>query len=277
MKLKNIRNEKIELVRCNLCGSDDTRNFILFDEYKYVQCNNCGLIYQNPRPIFKDLKKRYSEKYFKYEFRNHHNFFLLMKHTLNDIKFFTKISTQFAKPRRFLDIGCATGMLLNYVRDYGWEVKGVEICKQSVEYARKNFGLDIFNGTFEQAKFKDESFEIIHFSHLIEHLPDPLSTLKKIYKVLKKGGYILVTTPRIDSFQARLFKENWRSFHRDHLYIFSKKCLIAMIEKAGFNVKRFISWGGIAKGETNIVVKTIADKLAKLLSIGDVMFVLAQK
>ncbi len=277
MRLKNIRNETIEFVRCNLCAKDNTRDLILFDEYKYVQCNNCGLIYQNPRPVFKDLKKRYSEKYFQYEIRNHHNFFLLMKQTLNDIKFFTKISSQIPKPRKFLDIGCATGLLLNYIRNFDWQVKGIEICKQSVKYARKNFKLDIFQGTLEQAKFKPNTFDVIHFSHLIEHLPEPLSTLKKIYKILKKDGYILVTTPRIDSFQAWLFKENWRSFHRDHLYIFSRKTLTEFIKKAGFKIKKFISWGGIEKGRTNQFIKTIADKLAKFLNIGDVMFVLAQK
>lgn len=277
MNLKNIRNEEIEFVNCNLCGKDDTREYYLFEDYKYVQCNNCGLIYQNPRPVFRSLKTRYSKKYFEYEFRNHHNFFLLMKKTLNDIKFFKKIAPQFSSPRKFLDIGCATGLLLNYIREHNWIVKGVELCKESVEYARKNFKLDIFNGTFEQAKFDDESFHIIHFSHLIEHLPKPSFTLTNIYKKLKNGGYILVTTPRVDSFQQWLFKEKWRSFHRDHIYIFSKKTLIAIIEKAGFKVKKFISWGGIEKGKVSYLIKTPVDKLTKFFNIGDVMFVLAQK
>lgn len=274
---KNIRGEEIEFVRCNLCGADDTIDYLLFDEYKYVKCRKCSLIYQNPRPKFKALKNRYTEKYFEYELRNQENFFLLMKKSLNDIKFFEKLASEFKEPRYFLDIGCATGLLLNYVRNFGFNVKGVEICPQSVMYARKNFKLDVFLGTFEEANFPDEYFDVIHFSHLIEHLPDPSTSLKNIYKKLKKNGYILVTTPRVDSFQRWIFKEKWRSFHRDHIYIFSKKTLIAIIEKAGFKIKKFISWGGLAKGTVPDILKIPADKLAKFFNIGDVMFVLAKK
>ncbi|MBN1899447.1 MAG: class I SAM-dependent methyltransferase [Spirochaetes bacterium] len=277
MTFKNIRQEKIELVNCNLCGQDNTDDFLLLKDYKYVRCHHCGLIYQNPRPVFQDLKFRYSKKYFQYEFRNHYNFFLLMKHTLKDINFLKRKEFQQIRDRTFLDIGCATGLLLNYIRPFNWKVQGVEICRESVDYARKNFHLDIFHGSFEQARFKGNTFDVIHFSHLIEHLPDPLSTLRSIYRVLKKGGYILVTTPRQDSFQARIFQSDWRSFHRDHLTIFTKDTLTTMIKKAKFNIKRFISWGGIAKGSTNDVIKFIADKAVKLFNIGDVMFILAQK
>jgi len=274
---KNIRGENIEFVRCDLCQSDRTTEYLRFDDYKYVKCLNCGLIYQNPRPAFNSLKKRYSKKYFYYELRNQENFFLLMKKTLNDIKFFDKISKEFPKPRYFLDIGCATGLLLNYVRNFDWSVKGVEICPYSVAYAKKNFNLDIFLGTFEEANFKDESFDVIHFSHLIEHLPSPSKTLNLIYKKLKKNGYILVTTPRVDSFQRWLFKKDWRSFHRDHLYIFSKKTLSQMIENANFKIIKIISWGGIALGKAPFIVKYFADKLAKTFNFGDVIFILAKK
>ena len=65
--------------------------------------------------------------------------------------------------KKFLDIGCATGMLLNYVKNAGWHTKGVELCKQSVEYARKKFKLDVFNGTIEEANFPANYFDVIHF------------------------------------------------------------------------------------------------------------------
>lgn len=275
--MKNIRNEEITFINCNLCGSDDTVDIYFFKDYKYVQCLTCGLIYQNPQPHFNPLKNRYSEKYFYYEFENHHNFFELMRKTLHDIKFHEKISKEFISGKKFLDIGCATGLLLNYIRQYGWDVQGIEIDKYSVQYAKKNFNLNIINKPLEDVEIQNESFHVIHWSHVIEHLPSPVNGLKKIYKMLKKNGYMLLTTPRADSFQQNLFKQNWRSYHRDHVTIFSRKTLCEMVQQTGFEILNFFSWGGIEKGKTSLFFKNIADKTMKLINKGDVMFILARK
>ncbi len=276
--MKNIRNEEIKFVNCDMCGKDNTNDYLLFEDYKYVQCENCSLIYQNPRPFFSPLKKRYLKKYFYYEITNQKNFFELMKKTLQDIDFSGKFSKQFPAEKTFLDIGCATGLLLNYVREHGWNVKGIELDKYSADYAKKNFNLDIINKSLDEAKVKDNFFDVIHASHLIEHLPSPMAGLKKMHKMLKKGGYILLTTPRKDSFQQYLFKKNWRSYHRDHLFIFSKKTLCQMVEKANFKILKFISWGGIGKDQGYpFWMKNIADKTVKLINKGDVIFILARK
>ncbi len=277
--MKNIRGEQVKFINCDLCGADNAVDYLIFEEYKYVRCSNCGLIYQNPQPNIKPLKRRYSKKYFDYELRNQHNFFELMRKSLQDIKFLEKITPQFPlEKRKFLDIGCATGLLLNYVRQYGWQVQGIEIDEYSADYARKNFNLNIINKTLEHSKIKNESFDVIHWSHVIEHLHSPTAGLEKIHKALKKNGYMLLTTPRVDSFQQRLFKQNWRSYHRDHLTIFSRKTLCRMIEKAGFQILRFFSWGGIAiDAGYPRWIKNIADRTVKLLNKGDVMFLLARK
>jgi len=274
----NKRRERIIFVKCDLCGSDDTIDYMIFNDYKYVQCKNCGLVYQNPRPLFQSLRKRYGKKYFNYELRNQENFFSLMKKTLSDIKFLKKFSKQFTNGKRFLDIGCATGMLLNYVKQYGWNVMGIELDKYSAEYARKKYLLNIINKRLEKAHIEKNSVNVVHWSHVIEHLTSPTQGLKKIHKILKKNGYMLLTTPRLDSFQQKLFKKDWRSYHRDHLTVFSKKTLKKIVEKSGFKVIKFFSWGGIAvdKGYPKWV-KFIVDRLVKLFNKGDVMFLLAKK
>ncbi len=276
MTVRNKRGEKIEFVKCNLCGSDDTENYIFFDGYKYVVCRRCGLIYQNFRPVFGDLKSRYSKKYFKYEYRNKDNFFNLMKLTLKDVGF-DKITKSFPKSKKFLDIGSAVGLLLNYAKQKGWDAVGVEICKESADYAKNKFNVEVYNKTLEKAKFKSNTFNVVHMSHVIEHVPSPSDTLNEIYRILKPGGYLIITTPRVDSLQAKLFKETWRSYHRDHIYIFSKKTLKGLLEKNKFKIKKFVTWGGIEEGRVNLLVKTVADKFVKRFGYGDVMCFLAQK
>ena len=124
--------EKTEEISCNICGSKQSTPYLAMDGFTYKKCLDCELIYQNPRPVFKDLKKRYGENYFDYEHSNQENFFNLMKLGLRDIRL-NKYYNGDVKNKRFLDIGCATGLLLNHMKSNGWETKGVEICRPSAE------------------------------------------------------------------------------------------------------------------------------------------------
>jgi 2-polyprenyl-3-methyl-5-hydroxy-6-metoxy-1,4-benzoquinol methylase len=199
-----------------------------------------------------------------------------MKLGLQDIRFFERTSS-LDKSRRFLDVGCATGMLLEYMREKGWNVQGVELCRESAEYGMRRRNIDIFVGTLEQAGFPDSSFPVIHFSHLIEHVPDPKTFFLEIRRILVPGGYVVVVTPNIDGLQARLFRESWRSAIADHLTLFSKSTLAAMLAATGFQVLQTVTWGGLAKGSVPAAVKRPVDFLAKRLGFGDVVLMLARK
>jgi 2-polyprenyl-3-methyl-5-hydroxy-6-metoxy-1,4-benzoquinol methylase len=262
--------EGLEEVRCNICNSTSSRLFLAKDGFNYKKCTHCGLVYQSPRPVFRDLRKRYSDEYFDYEFNNQDNFFNLMKLGLKDVRF-DSFNHNGNGSRNFLDIGCATGLLLNYVREKGWSTKGVEICKPSVEYARKRFGLDIFLGTLEEAAFPSDSFEVVHFSHVIEHVPYPKKMLIEIRRILKPDGHIIVTTPNIAGGHALFARASWRSLIPDHIYLFSQKTLRKLLELSGYRVVKQVSWGGIPAGKRADWLKKPADRLAKLLNVGDVM------
>ena len=262
--------EKIEEITCNICGSKKTTLYLEMDGYSYKKCLNCSLVYQNPRPVFKDLKKRYGDNYFDYELTNQDNFFQLMKMGLRDIRI-NDFYKDDIKNRKFLDIGCATGLLLSDMKDKGWDTKGVEICRSSAEYGIKKSGLDIFIGTLEEAAFPDNYFDVVHFSHLIEHVPDPKALLMEIKRVLKKDGHIVITTPNADGWQARAAKNNWRSAIPDHIYLFTKKTMKKLLGNTNYRIIKQLSWGGIPVGKKPDYIKHPADKLAKFFNIGDVM------
>jgi len=261
---------RLERISCNICGSDDSRLFFKVGEYEYRKCNVCGLVYQSPRPVFEDLKDNYKDNYFEYEISNQENFFNLMKLGLKDINFDKIYGTQ-VNGLKFLDIGCATGKLLNYMKSKGWDTKGVEICKESAKYGVKNYGLDIFIGTLFDASFPDDYFDVIHLSHLIEHVPDPNALLTEIHRILKSGGHMILTTPNVDGWHARIVKNKWRSAIPEHVFLFSKKTMRKLLELTGFKVLKQESWGGIPIGRRPMFIKRPADKLAKLFNVGDVM------
>ena len=260
----------LEKISCNVCESKNSTPYLVMNGFTYQKCNNCGLVYQNPRPLYDDLKKRYGDNYFEYEISNQENFFRLMKLGLRDINFNILFKDTLDR-KNFLDIGCATGLLLNYMKNKGWNTKGVEICRQSAEYGIKNFGLDIFIGTLEEAGFPDNYFDVVHFSHLIEHVPDPKALLYEVRRIMKKDSHIILTTPNADGFQARFAKEKWRSAIPDHVYLFTKKTMRTLLINTRYRIIKQVSWGGIPVGKRPNFLKRPADRLAKFFNIGDVM------
>lgn len=261
--------ETLERTACNICGGTNALPFMSLSGYAYARCAECGLVFQNPRPISEDLRKRYGEGYFEYERSNQENFFNLMKLGLRDIGFDRLFPS--GAGRRFLDIGCATGLLMNHVRRNGWEVRGVEICRESAEYGARNFGLDIFIGTLEEAAFAGAFFDVVHLSHVIEHVTDPRALLGEIRRILKPTGHLVLTTPNIDGLQSRVARATWRSAIPDHVYLFSKRTMGRLLCALRYRVVRQVSWGGIPLGKGPPIVKKPADRLAKLLNVGDVM------
>jgi 2-polyprenyl-3-methyl-5-hydroxy-6-metoxy-1,4-benzoquinol methylase len=268
--------ERQESIPCPLCGSARSRPFLQCDGFGFVRCRDCAVVFQNPRPVFDDLRKRYGADYFAYELANEGNFFGLMRLGLKDIRFQERAADLHA-PRTFLDIGCATGMLIESMKKEGWDVQGVDVCRESAEYGKSHRGVDIFPGTLEEAHFPDGAFGAVHFSHLIEHVPDPRGFLSEVRRILAPGGYALITTPNIDGFQARLFGKAWRSAIADHLVLFSRKTLVRLVTESGFDVGQSVTWGGLAVGTAPAIVKRPMDRLAKKWGFGDVVMVLAAK
>ncbi|MCX7787034.1 MAG: class I SAM-dependent methyltransferase [Spirochaetes bacterium] len=227
-------------------------------------------MYQNPQPVFDDLKTRYQEEYFQYELENESNFFNLMKLGLEDIRF-SNWEPLLREQGSFLDVGCATGMLLSFMQERGWKVQGVEICEASAKYGMTQRRVPIFIGTLEDAPFKKETFSFIHASHLIEHLTDPVGFLLRVHTLLKEGGQFVLVTPNRSGFQARLLRNRWRSCIPDHLHLFSKRTLSWLVQNKGFKILHIQTWGGIAKGLAPRWIKGVLDRAAKRYGFGDVM------
>jgi len=275
------------VIPCAVCGGEDFKAALKCEtetgeDFSYVRCKKCGLVQMNPQPEKNGVLERYSKiygsDYLAYETANEAPFLNLQKLALEDAHFFEYEKQLFAKnePVSALDIGCATGTLLDFLRGRGWRVTGIEI-SPCAEYGRKARNLDIKSLPLEENHFEADSFNAVFASHLIEHLNDPFDFLCEVRRVLKNDGYFFVTTPNIDSFQERLLKGRWRSAIFDHLYLFSKKTLTLLLEKAGFVTEELHTWGGLAEGLAPRGIKKFFDKLAKRFNFGDVMIIKAKK
>lgn len=97
-----------------------------------------------------------------------------------------------AKPS-MLEVGCGSAFVSLYFAKCGYRVSGLDINKDIIEIAKKNFKKENTQGTFvvgtaEKLPFKDNSFDIVSSFGLIEHFEDPTPAFSEMVRVLKKGG-----------------------------------------------------------------------------------------
>lgn len=289
-------------VPCCLCGAEGGSDAFApawdCGGFSFVRCRRCGLLQQNPQSEPEAVAARYDEDYLRYEEEHQYAYRDLELLALGDLglwdagappaaplrgsgasaaaPLFAAAAAAGRRPR-VLDVGCATGAFLAALRDGGWEPQGVEISAAQAAYGQERHGLPIFPGRLEDARFPEGSFELAHASHLIEHLNDPLSFLDEMRRLLAPGGALVLTTPNSDGLQARLLGGRWRSAIYDHLYLFSRRTLRALLEKKGFEIEREITWGGWAAGLEPAFIKRPLDALAKAWGFGDVMAILARR
>jgi SAM-dependent methyltransferase len=71
---------------------------------------------------------------------------------------------------------------------------------------------------------------------VIEHLHDPLGELREIFRILRPGGVLGMSTMDAESVFARLAGRHWPWYMRMHFYYFTKDSMVRMIRAAGFDV-----------------------------------------
>jgi len=140
---------------------------------------------------------------------------------------------------RFLDVGCGTGRELAFQRQCGLTVAGVELNPEAAASGRKYYGIDIRPGTLEQAGFVDGAFDVVHMSHVFEHVPDPGATLDEMHRILGADGLAILKVPNIASVTAGRFGPFWHGLDLPrHLYHFDPKTITELLHRHGFAVER---------------------------------------
>lgn len=235
----------MEYVNCDFCAANETklllkgkdRQFYIEGEFNIVQCKRCGLIYLNPRPSPEEMAKYYPEGYS--PFKDSANFIIQgLKNLIlkNDIFKFKKLIPRGAD---ILEIGCANGRYLASLRDIGeWNVKGVELDFKASETARNKYGLDVITGSILEVDLPANSFDLIIMKHVFEHLHSPNTAMKKMAKLLKNNGKVIMWIPNINSLEFKIFGKYWSGLDVPrHLYNFDKYTLRNIFNRASLTIE----------------------------------------
>ena len=230
--------------QCNLCGSQRAR--IIFsgpdrlhgsdDEFSVMECQECGLIYLNPRPGPNEIHRYYPADYqpFFGAISDEPTWFRRLDRRYGLYKRTKEVIKRAGRSGRVLDIGCATGIFLEGMKERGWQPEGVELSEFAANYARERFNLPVFTGTLEEAAFPGDQFDLVTMWDVIEHVPDPGDTLAEVQRILKPGGWLVLSLPNPLAWERSWFKQFWAGWDVPrHFHLFTPKVMERYLQRAG--------------------------------------------
>jgi len=149
------------------------------------------------------------------------------------------------KDKDILELGAYYGAFLNEALPSVKSYTGIEPSKHAVSYLKEKYQkASILNGTIEEIIERNElegkSFDTIVLWDVIEHVSDPIATLKTLNSFLRPGGTIIFSTINIESTFSLCMGPFWPWFMDMHYYYFSDRGYIDMLHRSGFIMKNHL-------------------------------------
>jgi SAM-dependent methyltransferase len=198
-----------------------------------------------------------------------------------------------ARNKNLFEIGCAHGFFLEVARDAFRSAEGIDISDDAIAYARQNLGVEAHSAEFLTHQFIVPP-DLFCLWDTIEHLSRPDLYIQKMADSLPRRGLVALTTGDLDSWLARTRGSKWRQIHPPtHLHYFSRKTLIRLLDRYGFET-RFIGSEGMYRSVDTMayIVLCLKHRFPGLysclrkthlldwdlyLNLGDIIFVVAEK
>lgn len=248
---------------CEVCGHRDFKYLLkgkdrlhhvpgTFDLY---QCKQCGLVKIWPFLKAEEISKYYPKEYSPYkqlsnqkgpgtEGRTRYYLHHPLK-ALNALLYSKILGHNRNLPTqaglRVLDVGCGDGAYLLSECQKGCECFGVDISKEALKRLKqRDSRINIYCGSLEGAHFSSDFFDVVNFSHVLEHVTNPKELLREIKRVMKPGAFLRLQVPNSASLAYKIFGPFWMGLDTPrHFYVFSRTNLKAFLENQGFRVVSF--------------------------------------
>lgn len=134
---------------------------------------------------------------------------------------------------RLLDVGCGEGQMVYAALDLGFDARGIDVSRSAIAICR-GFGLPCDELDLFAPALDDARFDIVTLVETIEHVPDPVSVLRRAGTLLAPGGVLWITTPNLCSLGRRILGSRWPAFAPAHISYFTPRSLRHAASAAGF-------------------------------------------
>lgn len=228
---------------CNLCGGGDHQLVLRGTDrvhgaggtYSFLRCRGCGLLFLDPLPTQEALAAAYPPDYACYR-QGPGNPWSELAFRVGLRRLVRAVERVRPAPGKLLDVGCGTGAFLEAMRARGWEVWGVEPHPGAAAQCRAR-GLEVLQAEFSSGQWPPGTFDVITMWHVLEHVPDPRGFLGAAAQVLREGGWLVVTVPQVESWEAKVFGPHWVGWDIPrHLFLFPRPCLSRYLAQCGLRV-----------------------------------------
>jgi len=240
---KGIYSFEKKLSTCCVCGGKNFETLSEKDRYglyvPVVICITCGLIQTNPRMTQKSYNQFYdteyrklyagkiitTEEFFKNQYYKGKRMYQYLENNL-------KIDLT---NRKVLEVGTGAGGILQYFKEKGNKVYGCDLGSEYIDFGKKRYGLNLFNGTIDNIN-TNLHFDIVIYSHVLEHIPNPVSELNKLKSFIDKNSYIYIELPGIKYLKYSYEINFLKQLQNAHIYYFTLTTLENVLGKAGYDL-----------------------------------------
>jgi SAM-dependent methyltransferase len=142
-------------------------------------------------------------------------------------------------PSQILELGSGPGSFVATLRWAGFDATGLELSPWVVRFIRETFQVPVMQGPVEDQQIEPASLDVIALMDVLEHLRDPVGTMRHCLSLLKPDGILLIQTPCYA--EGRTYEEMIAEGDRfvemlqptDHLYLFSRRSLCDFFRRLG--------------------------------------------
>lgn len=241
---KTLRDDRAEYIDCPVCDSPDKSLFFTKDWFTFSKCNQCSMVYLNPRLTVQATYDFYNSPW--NAIYNEQKFDIVSQHTelddeINRTNLDLILGARQGARGELLEIGFASGVFLRAAKAAGFNVHGLELNEPNYQKVRAELGSTIHNVDLFRANLPADHFDVIYMRDVFEHVPEPKRMLRELQRIMKPGGLVYIEVPNIEGLIYKVVKERHVCiFGFEHLNYWSPATLQRILDLTGFSVRNTV-------------------------------------